>query len=408
MESLASFNEHMSHDALVGSPTPALAERRKKVLFVITKSNCGGAQRYVYNLASNLPKEKFDVVVAFGGTGAAHTSPGELHAKLRAAGIRTIEVPTFARDVSFRNDIRSLFLLRDILNAEKPEVVHLNSSKAGGVGALAARLAKVPNIIFTSHGLAWDEDRNPLATLCIYLFSRLTFALCHRVILISKDNYTRARGLLRGAKYVLIPNGIPELQFQTRDSARGELQLRAEITPATATSFWIGTIAELTRNKGLSYLIEAVRILAQQQKEFHLFIIGGGEEEETLKTQTAEAHLQDRVHFLGFVSDAYRFNKGFDCFVLSSVKEGLPTVLLEAGQAEVPVIATNISGARDIIDDSASGLLVRPKNAKALAKKINLLMDNPNQCTTLAQQLHYTVTSRFSLARMVDDTAKLY
>jgi glycosyltransferase involved in cell wall biosynthesis len=204
----------------------------KKVLFVITKSNWGGAQRYVYNLATSLPKEQFDVVVAFGGTGAAHTSPGELQAKLRAAGIRTIEVATFARNVSFGNDLKSVFILRDIFKAEKPDVVHLNSSKAGGVGALAARLAGVPTIIFTSHGLAWDEDRNPLATLLIYIFSQLTFLLCHRVILISKDNYARAHSIFGGAKYVFIPNGIPELTFQTRDSARSELQLRAELPPA--------------------------------------------------------------------------------------------------------------------------------------------------------------------------------
>lgn len=380
----------------------------KKVLFVITKSNWGGAQRYVYNLATNLPKDQFEPVVAFGGTGAAHTSPGELHTKLAAAGIRTIEIPTFTRNVSFANDIQSLFILRDIFKVERPDVVHLNSSKAGGVGALAARLAGVPNSIFTSHGLVWDEDRNPLATFLIYIFSKLTFLLCHRVILISKDNYARARGSFGGEKYVFIPNGLPTLEFEQQDHAQTELRLRAGSPTETTPSFWVGTIAELTPNKGLTYLIDAAKLLAEQGKNFQLFIIGGGEQERQLKAQAARLGLQKQIHFLGFVSDAYRFMKGFDCFVLSSVKEGLPTVLLEAGQAQIPVVATNIPGVRDIIDDTISGLLTRVKNPKDLADKLATLIDNPQLCTSLAEHLHAKVTSTFSLEHMVRETAKLY
>lgn len=408
MEDLTSFSHNRNPGALGGAVTPAITERRKKILFVITKSNWGGAQRYVYNLATTLPKDQFEVVVAFGGTGAAHTSPGELHAKLAAAGIRTIEVPTFARNVSFGNDIKSLGILHDIFKAERPDVVHLNSSKAGGVGALAARLAGIPNIIFTSHGLVWDEDRNPLSTFLIYIFSQLTFLLCHRIILISKDNYARARGLFGGEKYVFIPNGLPILEFESRERAQTELQLRAGLHVEDTASFWIGTIAELTANKGLTYLIDAAKLLAEQGKNFQLCIIGGGEEEKVLKAHAARLGLQKQIHFLGFVSDASRFMKGFDCFVLSSVKEGLPTVLLEAGQAQIPVVATNIPGARDIIDDAVSGLLTKVKNPKDMAQKITTLIDTPHLCTSLAQQLHTKVTSTFSLEKMVHETAKLY
>ena len=267
----------------------------KKILLVITKSNWGGAQRYVYNLATTLPKQEFEVVVALGGLGAAHTGPGELRTKLEAAGIRTIEVPTFVRDVSLLNDLRTLLVLRSLFKAERPHVVYLNSSKAGGVGALAARLARVPTIVFTSHGLAWDEDRNPLATLLIYVFSQLTFVLCHRVILISQNNSARV-GSWYSKKYVYIPNGLPPLQFEIREQARQELRLRAEPAHPSDTDFYIGTIAELTRNKGLSYLLDAAAILKERGKVFHLFILGGGEEEARLKAHATRAGVGSSVH----------------------------------------------------------------------------------------------------------------
>ena len=386
------------------------SSNRKKVLFVITKSNWGGAQRYVYNLATSLSQDEYEVVVALGGTGLARTSPGELHARLKEANIRTIEVGSFVRDVSALDDINTLFDLRAIFQREQPDIVHLNSSKAGGVGALAARLAGVKNIIFTSHGLAWDEDRSKLQKALIYIFSRLTFNLCHKVITISRDNYQRARSCwLCRNKIYYIPNGLPPLEFESRERARLSLAMRAEFKDeADSNGFWIGTIAELTRNKGLSYLIDAAKILKEQRKNFRLFIIGTGEEEHVLNAKILNENLQKEVHLLGFISDAHRYDKGLDCFVLSSVKEGLPTVLIEAGQAHIPVIATNIPGNLDIVEDGVTGLLFEPKNAQDIAAKITDLMDNPAKRTQLASNLNQKVLRDFSLERMVAETKKLY
>jgi len=378
---------------------------KKKVLFVITKSNWGGAQRYVYNLATALPREEFDVAVALGGTGRAGSDAGELAQKLATVDIPTYYVRSFARDVSLFSDIQALFELFALYRKERPDTVHLNSSKAGGVGALAARLAGVKNILFTSHGLVWDEDRTLFARKAIQLLSWLTFLLSHRVITISQDNFARARALPGCAKKVVhIYNGLPELQFETRERARVSLALKVGLVEGGG-NFWIGTIAELTRNKGLSYLIEAAALL--KERKFHLFIIGGGEEEMHLQKQITEHGLTPFVHLVGFVSDAYRYNKAFDLFTLTSIKEGLPTVLLEAGQAGVPVVASDIPGVRDIIEDDA-GVLVEPKNAAAIAQHISTLLDDRTKRLELASMLHKKVATEFSIERMVEETKKLY
>jgi hypothetical protein len=194
---------------------------KKKVLFVITKSNWGGAQAYVYTLAAHFQTSGYDVVVALGGTGTKEASSGELAEKLEAAGVRTVFVRSFVRDVSLTKEFKTFAELCAIMRHEKPDVVHLNSSKAGGIGALAARTCSVHNIVFTSHGLAFEEDRPALARLIIRLMTWFTFLLSHQVIVISKDNAERAARMPWCAKKIhLIYNGIAESALLTREDTR--------------------------------------------------------------------------------------------------------------------------------------------------------------------------------------------
>ena len=123
----------------------------KKVLYVITKSVWGGAQRYVFDLATNLPKDQFEIVAAAGGE-------GPLFDKLHNAGIRTINTPSLERDVHILNETSVFWQLLKIFHTEKPDILHLNSTKIGALGALAAFLYKLLTLnfklltVFTVHG----------------------------------------------------------------------------------------------------------------------------------------------------------------------------------------------------------------------------------------------------------------
>lgn len=374
----------------------------KKILFVITKSNWGGAQRYVFDLASGLSPESFDVAVAMGGTGEASTPPGKLHEKLLGAGVRTLFIPSFTRDISFVKEFRAFFELVRMFRSEKPHVVHLNSSKAGALGALAARLSGVPRVIFTSHGLAWDEDRNIIAKTLVYLTTRITFLLCHVVITISQDNYERAqKGFFTKKKIQLVHNGLAPITFLSMQDARGVLGAPAE-------GVVIGTIAELTWNKGLHTLVRAVGTLKEKGLLFSVYIIGEGEERGFLETLIAEEKLTEHVHFTGFVSDAFTLMKAFDIFTLPSIKEGLPYVLLEAGQAGRASVATRISGSADIIEETVSGFLVPPKDEHALAEALSKLIQDAVLREQLGSHLESRVRGEFSLQHMVEKTLALY
>jgi Glycosyltransferase Family 4 len=125
---------------------------RKKVLFLITKSNWGGAQRYVYDLATNLDLTKFMPVVALGGD-------GPLSQMLQNAQIPVVGLTQMRNSTSLKQAWSSYWELVRVIKSEKPDVLHLNSSVAGLVGAIAGRFARVPHIIFTAHGWAFNEDR---------------------------------------------------------------------------------------------------------------------------------------------------------------------------------------------------------------------------------------------------------
>ncbi|TSD05836.1 MAG: glycosyltransferase, group 1 family [Parcubacteria group bacterium Greene0714_7] len=304
---------------------------KKKILFIITKSNWGGAQRYVYDLALALPKDQFDVSVAFGAEGL-------LAKKLRENQIKIFPIQSLQRDISVGNDIKSFFELLHVFGAEKPDIVHLNSSKAGGVGVLAARLAGIRRIIFTAHGWPFWEQRNSLSRALIYLFSWLTALLSHKVIVISNYDLRVAKKMpFVGHKTVRIYNGIDLNVLLGSGKA-----IRDEFLPGTRIT---GTIGELNKNKNQIALIEE----AKNNPNMHVVIVGDGENREFLNKKIKEYNLNARVRLIGF-RPASEVLKGFDVFALPSIKEGLPYVLLEARMAGLPIVANLVGGVTEILD----------------------------------------------------------
>jgi glycosyltransferase involved in cell wall biosynthesis len=302
---------------------------RKKILFVITKANWGGAQRYVFDLATALSKSEFEPAVAFG-------QPGLLALKLKEASVATRVISSLERDISLFSDIKSFFELYTLFRNERPDVVHLNSSKAGGVGALAARIAGVPRIIFTAHGWPFWEQRNPLSRGLIYLFSWITVLLSHKVIVVSNYDLQVAKKMPFVAhKIIRIYNGIAPL----------ELTDASEIRHSFPGKRITGTIGELTNNKNQIALIEQ----AKKETDLHVAIVGEGENRKFLQDKIIEYGLGQRVILFGF-RDAREVLKGFDVFALPSLKEGLPYVLLEAKSAGLPIVANRVGGVGEILD----------------------------------------------------------
>lgn len=376
------------------------SQGKTKVLYIITKSNFGGAQKYVYDLATSLPKDKFEAMVALGGDGI-------LISKLHTAGIRTIPIPSLARDVNPLGDFKTFFALLDIIRSEKPDVVHLNSSKIGIMGGITARIACVPKIVFTAHGWAFNENRSLLSRFVIKILSWITVLLAHKTIAVSDAIARDMRWLGASRRMVTIKNGTHEIDLLPREQAREFLNsISTHKIPADSTV--LGTIAELHPSKGLSYAIGACSIISKEYPDLHYVILGGGQEHEYLQTLIDTLNLTERVHLLGFVDNAAKYLKAFDCFVLPSLTEALGLVLLEAGLAGIPVVATNVGGIPEVIDDQRTGVLVPPKNSKALALALLQILEPSTDRGGLGHALRHKVLESFSFKMTLSRTIDLY
>ncbi|MDP2676419.1 MAG: glycosyltransferase family 4 protein [bacterium] len=371
---------------------------KKKIIFAITRSHWGGAQRYLHDIAIHLPKNEFYVQAVMG-------NEGMLAESLRK---ENIPVHTFqtTRGIGIFQEIKTFFALWELFRNEKPDIVHLNSSKMGGLGAFAARLAGVPRVVFTAHGWAFHENR-PFWQTYLILFSSWASSLLHHAIICVSDYDKRAAKRLPFAykKCVTIKNAVREPVFLEKKEARGLLKKEYGVQPP-AKSIWVGTIAELTKNKGILHLIHALGRIPE--RSWTCVIIGEGEKRQELRKKIARLGLEKNIFLAGHIKDAPTLLKAFDIFVLPSIKEGFPYALLEAGSARLPVIASEVGGVPEIIHGGKTGLLTPPKNEYMLTSHIQTLMDNAKLRNHFGTALNEKIGKEFRFDTMLAQTIEAY
>lgn len=353
----------------------------------------------MFDLATNFSQE-YDVSVAFGGE-------GELKTRLEKAGIRTISLPFLKRDVNPFTDFSVFKKLIELFKTEKPDIVHVNSSKIGGIGALAGRIAKVPKIIFTAHGWAFREERPEYQKTIIKFLSWLTILFSHTVITVSERDKREALAMpFTKRKIILVHNGIEETEFLSKEQARESI-IKESNASVPEKTLWIGTIGELHKNKGHIYAIEAFSKLAKTANVL-FFIIGDGEEKKELQQKISEFGLEKKVFLLGRRDDAPKLLIAFDIFLFPSVKEGLPFAILEAGMAGLPTIASAVGGIPEIITDMQTGILIRPKNQDEIIRAIEYILAYPTKTAELGKKLRTMIQKNFSLKKMIENTVAVY
>lgn len=358
-----------------------------KILYLITKSNWGGAQRYVCDLATNFASHGHDVCVATGGT-------GELIDRLRDTKVRTHNFSNLVKDIGLIDEIKASREIYYFIKNEKPDILHLNSSKASGIGALIGRLLSVPLIVFTVHGAPFREDRPYFNKRIIYFLTWVTCLLSHKVITVSKkDESDISQMLFVKDKVSTIYLG---LTYEPRErSLPKEKKVR------------IVTVGDLTNNKGHIYALEAMYILKRRSIPFTYHIVGEGENRSKIEEHILMKQLGDDVTLLGY-QDARTILQEYDIYFLPSIKEGLPFILLEAGKAKLPVVATITGGVPEIVRHEETGLLVQPKDSEAMSKSLERLIIDRHLGKNLGLSLHSHIVQNFSHAQMIVQTSKVY
>jgi glycosyltransferase involved in cell wall biosynthesis len=378
--------------------------KKIKILYLITKSNWGGAQVYVHSLATSLPQENYDVKIINGGDGI-------LNKKLRENNIEIINIKGLDRDIHIFDEIKVFFKILKIFIKEKPNIIHLNSSKIAGLGAVAGRIARVKNIIFTAHGWPFNEDRPLWQKFLIIISSYATVLFSHKTIVIAEKELKQTKNWPFVSKKIhLIYNGIPKIDYLKQKEAREFLSKKIPME-INKNTIWTGTISELTKNKGLEYTIKAIKII---KKNFGddwngiFVIIGEGEDKERLEEIIKKERLENNIILIGFVENASQYLKAFDMFILSSIKEGFPYALLEAGQAGNAIISTRVGGTEEIINNLENGILIHPKREKEIYNGINFYLRDKEKMSDFGKKIKIRIKNKFNLKKMVEKTSMLY
>lgn len=376
----------------------------KKVLFVITKSNFGGAQRYVYELATQLPKDQFEVHVALGGNGI-------LKNMLEEAGIPVYPLTHAERDINLIKEAQLLVRLFSIIRKIKPQIVHLNSPKIGGLGAVAARLNRVDKIIYTNHGWPFKEERPLWQITLIKFFSWLTVFLGKQTIVLSEmEQNIVSNWLFIQNKIILIPNGLVSFDPLPKKDALAFLIGQSKTDQVYEESYKvIGTISELHKNKGLSYALQGIaRYIKHTQDKVIFICIGEGERRASLEQEIESLGLTGQVYLVGHFENARNYLSAFDYFLLSSIKEGLPYCILEAGSLGVPVITTNVGGIPEVVTNLKEGFLITPRKPREIKQALLYINEHPEETKIYAKNLKEKIKTKYSFDAMLHKIKELY
>lgn len=383
-----------------------------KILYIITQSELGGAQKNVLDLAREL-KDKYQVIAAIGFSG-----DGSLFDRLTEAKIPVIKLKYLRRSAANPLiDLLGLCEIRRLLKKERPDVLHLHSSKAGVLGSLATCCLPKIKVVYSVHGAVFEASFSPLARKFFLWLEKLTARFKDKIICVSANDkklwlkYQAAPD----DKLVVIHNGLDlNKNLLTKDRAREELfNQSASLFEAAKGSGpdlkIVGTIANFYPEKGLPYFIEAANSLINEQKiKNTIFTIIGEGLERPLLEETIKAHGLEKSFILaGNINNASQLLPALDIFVLPSVKEGLPYTILEAMAAGSPIVASYVGGIPELIKNEENGWLVLPRNAAMLAAKITSLLQNPALADKFAQAAKQKI-QEFSLDKMVAATEKTY
>ncbi len=322
---------------------------------------------------------QLEAVEELGGDAVGISAPGEFVPELEERGIRHIPMEHSTRSVSPLRDLKAMGELWRILKTERPEVLHTHTPKPGLYGRVIGRLAGVPVVVNTVHGLYATTDDSVAKRAVVYTLEAIASRFSDRELVQSREDleFLKRWRISAPKKTALLGNGVDLTRFDRRRvTAERRSELRASIG-AGPDDVVVGSVGRLVAEKGFPELFEAVPNLESNCK---LVVIGPSEpnKEDGLNAESIAAAEKAGVVFLGMLDNVDEWYAAMDVFVLASHREGFPRAAMEAAATGLPMVATDIRGCREVVDDGNNGLLVPVRSPDALSAAINQLAKSPS------------------------------
>jgi glycosyltransferase involved in cell wall biosynthesis len=339
------------------------------------------------------------------------SAPGPFVGQLQEWGIRHVPLRHSTRSVSPADDLLAVPELVRLFRGLRPDIVHTHNPKPGLFGRVAARIAGVPGIVNTVHGL-YASPEDPLHRRAVVYSLERVAAACSRVELVQNpdDLALLARLRVPADHLVLLGNGVDLERFRPRRTTADIARARAELD-VDPSAIVVGTVGRLVWGKGFRELFATAARMRDLRPEVVFVVVGPVDDakgDALTPRDIAEATALGNVVFTGHRDDVDDLYPGFDVFVLPSYREGFPRSAMEAAASGLPVVATDIRGCRQVVDPGVTGLLVPLHDVDALTAAVADLAGDPARRGTMGAKARTKAEAEFDDREVIRKTLDAY
>jgi glycosyltransferase involved in cell wall biosynthesis len=383
-----------------------------KILRVIARLNIGGPARHVVLVNAGLDRRGHETLLVHG---SVERGEGTLEHLATESALRTVQIPDLGRRISLFSDVRAFVRLFSLIRREAPDVVHTHTAKAGTLGRLAAAMCNATRprsrrsaIVHTFHGHVLSGYFGRAGNAVVRIIERGLARLTDRIITISPAQRNDIVGRFRVAserQTSVIPLGLaldPLFRLPSdAPHARAELGIGEH-------DFVVGFVGRFVPIKDVATLIRAFARALLERPGMHLLLAGDGPLRHDLERLAQASGAAGRVRFLGWTEDLRTFYATVDVVALTSLNEGTPVALIEAMAASRAVVATDVGGVPDVVENGRTGLLVSPGDPEAFAEALVRLAADEEGRRAMGASARLAIADRFSTERLVNALERLY
>ena len=371
----------------------------KKRVVHIVEAMLGGIRQHVTDIIENLDQDKYDVYLVYSDRRADKAFFDE---KGKLENCATLILCNEMQRELGTQDLEAYKALIRHLEKIKPDIVHCHSSKAGIVGRMAAKKCKVKTIIYTPHAYAFEtpDIGNLKKNVYIYAERFLSRYATTMTINVSKGEMALAKQyrLDKDEKFTLIYNGIPDIELPLKEELKKELGLKNDI-------YYVGVTARCARQKDPMTFLEIAEKIVKERNDVEFLYIGDGEMMKQMQSFVKGHKLENKIHLLGFRSDANRIVGALDVYLSTALYEGLPYSMIEAMRAGVPIVATDTVGNNELVIDGQNGRQFEIGDVEKAARLVNSQIERKEIKVDLVRK---SFKENFSLKAMMFKTNAVY
>ena len=396
-----------------------------KILRIIARLNVGGPARHVVWLTKALQDDEFQTTLIAGSV-----PPGEDDMGYFADenGVRPVYLREMSREIS-PSDTRSLLKLYRLIKAEKPDIIHTHTAKAGTLGRIAGSMyrwltwgtlvgrPRRIRMVHTFHGHVFHSYYSPAKTRAFLAIERTLARATDRIVVLSDQQLDEINKKFRVGnleRFAVVPLGIDIEQFDSDPSVRQKLRAEFGVQESDVV---VGFVGRLTEIKNISLLLHAAALI-RERKDVKFAIVGDGHLRPDLEQKAASLDIGSNTIFLGNRSDISDIYSALDIVALTSLNEGTPLSLIEAMAAGKPVISTGVGGVRDLLGAVREeyggfsicdrGIRVESFEPADYQAGLTYLVENRQWRAEIAERGRKYIRSRYGKDRLIDDIKRLY